>query len=73
MKKFKVHLTRDYTVEINAENEDAAKEFTELYVSGGTDDSREITRVKNKFRIEKIEPTLNEAWLVEELKGESKN
>ena len=67
MKKFKVHLTRDYTVEINAENEDAAKEFTELYVSGGTDDSVDMTRLKNKFQIEKIEPTSNEVWMVEEL------
>lgn len=69
MKKFKVHLTRDYVVEINAENEDAAKEFTELYVSGGNDESSKLVRLKYKFQIEKIKPTLNEAWLVEELNG----
>lgn len=68
MKKFKVHLTRDYTVEINAENENAAKEFTELYISGGNDESKEIMRLQHKFEIKKIEPSLNEAWLVEELK-----
>jgi hypothetical protein len=70
MKKFKVHLTRDYTVEINAENENSARQFTELYVSGGADESREKTRLLNKFQIEKIEPTLNEAWFVEELSRE---
>ena len=67
MKKFKVHLTRDYVVEINAENEDAAKEFTELYVSGGMDDSREVTRLKGRFQIEKIKPILNEALVLEEM------
>ena len=67
MKKFKVHLTRDYIVEINAENEESAKEFTELYISGGNDESKVITRLQKKFQIEKIEPTLNEAWMVEEV------
>ena len=67
MKKFKVHLTRDYIVEINAENEESAKEFTELYISGGNDESKIITRLQKKFQIEKIEPTLNEAWMVEEV------
>lgn len=67
MKKYKVHLTRDYTINIIAENEDDAKEFCEQYISGGVDESKEITKLKDKFLIEKIEPTLNEVWLVEEL------
>lgn len=67
MKKFKVHLTRDYTVNIIAANENDAREFCEQYVSGGIDESNEIARKKGEFLIEKIEPTLNEVWLVEEL------
>lgn len=67
MKKFKVQLTRDYIVEILAENEMAAKEFTEQYVSGGTDESREATRLKNNFQIVNIKPTNNEAVFVEEI------
>lgn len=64
MKKYKVHLTREYVVEICAENEDVAKELTEMYVSGGIDDSTKETQISNSFSIGKIVPTLNEAWLV---------
>ena len=67
MKKFKVFLTRDYVVEINAENEEAARGFTELYVSGGTDDSPQKVKDEKKYQIERITPTLNEAFYVEEI------
>jgi len=69
MKKYQVHLTREYVVEICAENEDAAKEFTELYVSGGIDDSTKSTQTNKSFSIERIVPTLNEAWIVLEKDG----
>lgn len=67
MKKFIVHLSREYVVQIEADNEDDARNFTELYVSGGFDDSNETYRKQNNFQIRHIEPTLNEAHYVEEM------
>lgn len=67
MKEFRVQLTREYVITISAENKDAAREFTELYVSGGKDDSSATTQQKKKFKIENIKPTTNEAWMVEEI------
>jgi hypothetical protein len=67
MKKFTVHLSREYVVQIEANNEDDAMNFTELYVSGGFDDSIEATRKKDNFQILHIKPTLNEAHYVEEI------
>ena len=67
MKKFKVQLTREYLVEINAKNEDAAIEFTELYISGGMDDSREDTRLKGNFQILQIKPVTNDALVLDEI------
>jgi hypothetical protein len=67
MRKFIVHLSREYVVEINAENEEKAREFTELYVSGGEDDSREITRLTDNFQIDKIKPIINDAMILEEI------
>ncbi len=66
MKKYTIHLTREYIVDINAENEKAAREFTELYVSGGEDDSKNSVRIKDRFNIEHIKPILNEAWLIKD-------
>lgn len=67
MKKYTVHLTREYSVEINAENEYAAKEFTELFVSGGKDDSGGNSKSKRKFEILKIKPLINEALVLDEI------
>jgi hypothetical protein len=67
MKKFTVHLSREYVVQIDANNEDDAMNFTELYVSGGFDESNEATRKKGNFQILQIKPTLNEAHYVEEI------
>lgn len=67
MKKFNVQLTRDYVVEIIADNEIAAREFTEQFVSGGVDESTETVRLKNNFQIVNIKPTHNEAVFVEEI------
>lgn len=69
MKKFTVHLSREYVVQIEANNEDDARNFTELYVSGGFDESREATRKQDNFQIRHIKPTLNEAFYVEEIKS----
>ena len=69
MKKFTVHLSREYVVQIEANNEDDARNYTQLYVSGGFDASREATRKHDAFQICNIKPTLNEAFYVEEIKS----
>jgi hypothetical protein len=67
MKKFTVHLSREYVVQIEANNETDARTFTEIYVSGGTDESNDTTRNLNNFQIRHIKPTLNETFYVEEI------
>ena len=67
MKKFKVLLTRDYIVEINANNENDEKECVEFFVSGGLDTSTEIDRQNYNFEIEQIKPITNYAFEVEEI------
>jgi hypothetical protein len=67
MKMFKVHLTRDYVVDIQAEDEDEAGRLTEWYISGGKDESTEKDRLTQKFKIIKIKPTVNEASYIEEV------
>ncbi len=69
MKKFTVHLTREYVVQIDANSEDNARTFTELYVSGGIDESIETICKQNNFQIRHIKPTLNDAFYVEEIKS----
>lgn len=66
MKRYKVLLTRDYMVEIKAQNEEEAKECVEFYVSGGLDESTEVDRQKHKFEIERIKPITNDAFEIEE-------
>jgi hypothetical protein len=66
MKKFTVHLSREYVVQIEANNEDDARVFSELYVSGGFDDSSEAIRKQDNFQIHHIKPTVNEAFYIEE-------
>lgn len=70
MKKFKVLLTRDYIIEINAANEKSAKECAEFFVSGGLDDSTKLEREKYNFEIQRIKPITNDAFEVEEITNE---
>jgi hypothetical protein len=65
MKKYRVSLTRDYTVEIKAENKAEAKECAEFFVSGGLDASTEKNREQYNFEIERIKPIINNAFEVE--------
>lgn len=69
MKKFKVLLTRDYLVDIRAENKEQAKLFAEYFVAGGIDASTENERMQYKFEIERIKPTVNDAFEVEEIQN----
>lgn len=64
-----MYLTREYVVEIEADSEEAAQMFTSLYVSGGVDESNELIRQQNNFKIHNIKPTLNDSFCVEELEN----
>ena len=69
MKIFTVHLTREYVVQIEANNKDDAQTYSSLYVSGGIDESSESIRKQYNFEILQIKPTLNDAFCVEEIKS----
>lgn len=66
MKKFTVYLSREYVIQIEAQNEEDARNSTELYVSGGEDNSNELIRKKHNFQIHKITPTINETLCFED-------
>lgn len=61
MKRFIVSLTKSYAVEIDAKDQDSAKELAEYYTSDIQDISTEEERKKHNFRIGNIECTYNEA------------
>jgi hypothetical protein len=61
MEEFTIHLKREYVVRIKAKNEEDARSFSELYVSGGFDDSHELTQQRDNFKIQHIKPILNES------------
>jgi hypothetical protein len=65
MEEFTIHLTREYVVRIKAKNEEDAMSFSELYVSGGFDDSDKLTQQKYNFKIQSIKPILNESIRLE--------
>lgn len=67
MKRFNVFLTRDYSVEIRAENESEARECVEFFVTGGLDGSSDEERNHYNFVIERIKPITNHAFQVEEI------
>jgi hypothetical protein len=65
MREFSIHLTREYIVQIKANNEEDARCLVELYVSGGFDDSDESIQKKYNFQIQNIKPILNDAISLE--------
>ncbi len=67
MKSFQVSLTKNYLVNINAETESEAKRLAELFTGDIQDISETNNRKEYKFKIEKIECTINEAIDVEEI------
>jgi hypothetical protein len=69
MKQYQVFLTRDYIVEINAKNKEEAKECVEFFVSGGLDASTIEERNHHNFEIMRINPVVNEAFEVNEIKN----
>ena len=61
MKKFKIALTRNYLISINAKNVEQAKIFSEYYLGNCEDLSTNKERSVKKFSIEEIEMVWNEA------------
>ncbi len=70
MKNYRVALTRDYIVEIQAENWKEAKECVEFFVAGGVDVSTAVEKDRYKFEIKRIKPVVNEVFEIEEISYE---
>lgn len=66
MKTYKVLLHRDYIVNIDANNEEEAKQLAEYFIGGAKDDSMEKEREHHNFRINEIEMVTNDAFEVRE-------
>lgn len=62
MKKYEVLLTRSYIITIYAEDVDQARKYTEFYLGDCPDLSKPKDRKDQKFKIEEIEMTFNEAY-----------
>ena len=68
MKKYKVSLARSYIVTIEAKNKEKAKDYAEFFIGDCSDVSTIEDRQKHNFLIEEIEPAINDAMDVEEIK-----
>lgn len=66
MKTYKVLLHRDYIVNIDANNEEEAKQLAEFFIAGEKDASTEKEREQHSFRINEIEMVNNDAFEAEE-------
>jgi len=62
MKTFEVILTKSYIVRIKAEDEEKAREFTELFTGDIQDISSIDDKEKFRFEIEDIDCKLNDAF-----------
>lgn len=67
MKKYEVLLTRSYVITICAQDEDQARKYAEFYLGDCPDLSKSKDREDQKFKIEEIEPTFNEAYEAKEI------
>jgi len=67
MKTFEVILSKSYSVKINADNEQSARDLCELF----TGDINDISSIKDRelynFSIEEIECKINDTFGVEEV------
>lgn len=68
MKTYNVALSRAYIVTIEAENEEKACRYAEYFLGDCSDLSTSKDRQEYKFSIKEIEPTINDAIDVEEVK-----
>ncbi len=62
MKTYQVVLTKSYLVKVSAETEEQARRICEFYTNNIKDISTKENRIKEKFLIENIECTINEAF-----------
>ena len=67
MKTFEVVLTKSYIIKIKAENENFAKEFSQIYTSDILDLSIGKDRKRDNFEIEDIECKINEVFEIQEI------
>jgi hypothetical protein len=67
MKKYEVLLSRSYIVKIHANNEENARRFSELYLSVCTDLSEPHDQKENRFKIDEVEMTINNAFESKEI------
>jgi hypothetical protein len=70
MNKYQVLLSRTYIIDIHANNEEEACRNVEYYFRDCEDLSTENDRKRDNFVIEKIEPAINEAFVVTEIKAD---
>ncbi len=68
MKRYKVALSRAYIVTIDAENKEKACRYAEFFMGDCPDLSTLKDRQKYEFSIQEIEPAINDAIDVEEVK-----
>ena len=68
MKTYKVSLARSYVVEIKAETKEKACRYAELFIGDCSDMSTFKDKKEYKFSIEEIEPAINDAMDIEEIK-----
>ncbi len=68
MKKYKVALSRAYIVTVDAENKENACRYVEFFMGDCPDLSTLRDRQEYKFSIQEIEPAINDAIDVEEVK-----
>lgn len=66
MPRYEVSLTSSFVVTLQAESEDAAQSFAEFYVIH-IDGSSLKDKAEQKFLIEQIEMTVNEAFEVNQI------
>ena len=67
MKTFRVDLSRNYAVEIEAENEQKARELAEFFLGLPSDAGTDAERKLRNYKINNVEITANEACFSEEI------
>lgn len=68
MKTYKVSLARSYIVTIKAKDRQRAKDCAEFFIGDCSDISTFKDKQQHRFSIEEIEPAINDAIDVEEIK-----
>ena len=69
MPKYKVFLTRVYSVEVDAESKPDAKNIAEFFIGDPSDLSDHRDRSQRKFSIGEMVMALNEAYEADEIQG----